>query len=139
MAQDLPISRHTSPYLPKAPHVSIRRSSASHGARSSHISPYLAISPQSSPCLNQEEFRIPWRKIFPRLGADDFERAWKGIDQNGDGELSLRELADHYGFQLSPSGMRKGDEEMTDEQILEALQMHQAMRSSVRGYRVRVP
>ena len=45
------------------------------------------------------------------MGADDFERAWKGIDQNGDGELSLRELADHYGFQLSPSGARKGDEE----------------------------
>jgi hypothetical protein len=107
MAQDLPISRHTSPYLATSPHI--------------------------SPHLHQEEFRIPWRKIFPRLGADDFERAWKGIDQNGDGELSLRELADHYGFQLSPSGMRKGDEEMTDEQILEALQMHQAMHSSVRG------
>lgn len=71
----------------------------------------LGISSHISSHLPQEEFRIPWRKIFPRLGADDFERAWKGIDQNGDGELSLRELADHYGFTLSPSGARKGDEE----------------------------
>ena len=78
----------------------------------------------------QDEFRIPWRKIFPRLSAADFEKAWRGIDQNGDGQLSLRELADHYGYQLSPSGGgRAGDQEMTDDQILEALQMHQAMQN----------
>ena len=69
--------------VPKPKPKPSRRSSASRGARSPHISPYLATSPHISPHLPQEEFRIPWRKIFPRLGAEDFERAWKGIDQNG--------------------------------------------------------
>ena len=43
--------------------------------------------------------------------AEDRDLVFDRFDQNGDGELSLRELADHYGFQLSPSGARKGGEE----------------------------
>jgi len=77
--------------------------------------------------VTKAEFKIPWKKIFPKMSEQDFEGAWATIDRNGDGELSLRELADHYGYQLSPSGKRAGDADMTDEQILEALQMQQAM------------
>ena len=33
------------------------------------LAPYLPIPPHISPYLPQEEFRIPWRKIFPRMGA----------------------------------------------------------------------
>ena len=65
-------------------------------------------------------------KLFPKLKDADFEKAWLKIDSNADGELSLQELAAYYGFNLSPSANRAGkagDEEMTDEQILEALQL----------------
>ena len=53
----------------------------------------------------------------------DFEVAWKAIDLNKDGFLTLNELAAHYGYNLSPSAKRPGDADMSDEQILEALQV----------------
>lgn len=75
--------------------------------------------------VTKDEFKIPWMKLFPKLNNADFEKAWKTIDSNEDGNLSLQELAVYYGFNLSPSANRagKGTDEMTDEQILEALQL----------------
>ena len=81
--------------------------------------------------VDKEEFKVPWMKLFPKLTDAEFEVAWKKIDKDGDGNLSMNELAEHYGFNLSPSGQRggsrRGSEEMSDEQILEALQMQAAL------------
>ena len=72
---------------------------------------------------------IPYMKLFPRLKKAEYDAVWEKIDKNHDGELSFEELSAHYGFKLSPSGSRKGGSaaEMTDEQILEALQMQAAL------------
>ena len=69
-------------------------------------------------------------KLFPKLKKEEYDTVWEKIDKNRDGELSFDELAAHYGFKLSPAATRKGGgggEEMTDEQILEALQMQAAL------------
>jgi len=86
----------------------------------------IALDKDGDGHVTKDEFKIPWMKLFPKLKDADFEKAWLKIDSNADGELSLHELAAHYGFNLSPSANRAGkggDEEMTDEQILEALQL----------------
>ena len=68
--------------------------------------------------------RRRWKKLFPKLKDEDFDKAWLNIDGDGDGELSLQELASHYGFNLSPSANRRSAREsMSDEQILETLQL----------------
>lgn len=81
--------------------------------------------------VDKEEFKVPWMKLFPKLTDAEFEVAWKKIDKDGDGNLSMNELAEYYGFNLSPSGQRggsrRGSEEMSDEQILEALQLQAAL------------
>ena len=64
-----------------------------------------------------------WKKLFPKLTNADFDKVWEKIDANGDGNLSCDELAKYYGFNMSPSSVRKGQEAMTDEQIMEALAM----------------
>jgi len=75
--------------------------------------------------VTKDEFKVPWMKLFPKLTATDFDVAWEKIDLDQSGTLSLNELATHYGFNLSPNAQRTGagDADMTDEQILEALQM----------------
>lgn len=72
--------------------------------------------------ITKDEFKVPWKKLFPKLSNADYDTAWKGIDKNGDGELSLKELATYYGFDLTK---KKGEsqEELSDEKIMEALQM----------------
>ena len=71
------------------------------------------------------EFKVPWMKLFPKLKDADFEEAWKKIDENGDGELSMEELATYYGFDLTANAMK--EEEMDDAKILEMLQMQAAL------------
>ena len=80
--------------------------------------------------VSKEEFMIPWMKLFPKLTRADFDRVWKDIDKDCSGTLSLPELAAYYGFNLSPSAKRAGDQtkDMTDEQIMEALQMSAALQ-----------
>ena len=67
-------------------------------------------------------------KLFPDLSEEDFETAWKKIDKDGDGNLSMAELAEHYGFDLSNDGQLEqrraakntkapGPEEMTAEVV----------------------
>ena len=73
--------------------------------------------------VSKDEFRVPWMKLFPKLTTADFEEVWAEIDADGDGNLSLQELARYYGFNLSPHAARRGSLGMTDEQILEALQL----------------
>ena len=71
------------------------------------------------------EFKIPWMKLFPKLKDDDFEEAWKLIDANGDGNLSMDELAAYYGYDLNKGNAEQA--EMSDEKILEALAMQAAL------------
>ncbi len=76
--------------------------------------------------VSKEEFKVPWMKLFPKLTPEQFDKVWDEIDEDGDGNLSYEELAKYYGFNLSPSSKRSGGggaAEMTDEQILEALQL----------------
>jgi len=74
--------------------------------------------------VSKDEFRGPWLKLFPKMTPADFEKAWVEIDTNGDGNLDMSELAAYYGFNISPTTKRSGDaSEMTDEQIMEALQL----------------
>lgn len=71
-------------------------------------------------------------KLFPKLTEKEFEDTWAKIDQNGDGSLQFEELAAYYGFSMSPTCRRSGkpDEDMTDEQILEALQLQAILYDS---------
>jgi hypothetical protein len=80
--------------------------------------------------VSKEEFMVPWMKLFPKLHRADFDKVWKEIDKDCSGTLSLPELASYYGFNLSPSAKRSGDQtaNMTDEQIMEALQLSAALQ-----------
>ena len=64
-------------------------------------------------------------KLHPGQGAKEFDIFWEKIDLDGDGNLSFEELASHFGYNISPASVRAGSagDEMTDEQILEALQV----------------
>ena len=75
--------------------------------------------------VTAEEFKIPWLKLFPKLKEADFMEAWKQIDANGDGNLSMNELATYYGYDLNKND--DDQEEMSDEKILEALAMQAAL------------
>jgi hypothetical protein len=66
-------------------------------------------------------------KLFPKISKDKYDEVWKTIDKNGDGDLSFNELSSHYGYD-STATEGKGDAEMSDEQILEALQMQATLQ-----------
>merc|ERR1740130_239658 len=68
--------------------------------------------------------------LFPKLHRADYDKVWKEIDKDCSGTLSLPELASYYGFNLSPSAKRSGDQmaNMSDEQIMEALQLSAALQ-----------
>jgi len=80
--------------------------------------------------VSKDEFKLPYLKMFPTTTPAEFDKTWKKIDKNGDGNLSLQELAAYYGVKLTAEGLKKAasgtdvtNDEMTDEQILEALQL----------------
>ena len=80
--------------------------------------------------ISKEEFKVPYMRLKKDLTDAQYDVLWKEqIDKNGDGELSVQELAAVFGFNLSPNAIRKGTaaDDMTDEQIMEALQMEAAM------------
>ena len=77
--------------------------------------------------VTADEFKVPWLKLFPKLKEPDFKVAWKRIDADGDGILSMTELASYYGFDLSTNSMSKGEDLDDDMKILEALQMQAAL------------
>lgn len=71
--------------------------------------------------VTADEFKVPWMKLFPKLTPDDFKEVWKQIDKDGDGNMSMDELAKYYGYDLNKKDEDQG--EMSDEKILEALQL----------------
>jgi ankyrin repeat protein/Ca2+-binding EF-hand superfamily protein len=79
--------------------------------------------------VSKEEFKTPWLKLFPKMKEADFEKVWVEMDTDKSGTLDMGELAAYYGFNISPSAKRSGGgaEEMSDEQIMEALQLAAAL------------
>jgi len=77
--------------------------------------------------VTKDEFMAPYKKLFPKVTDKDFNATWKKIDSSGDGVLQRKELAQYYGFSLDAKGGAGADDEMTDVQILEALQMQTAL------------
>lgn len=49
--------------------------------------------------VTKAEFRVVFKRQFPN---QLFEPAWRSIDKDGDGSLSMAELADHFGSTLAP-------------------------------------
>jgi len=75
--------------------------------------------------VTKDEFKDAWYKLHSSSGkpaptAAEFDKTWAGIDADGDGTLSCEELAKHFGFDLKAKG---GSQDMSEEQILEALSM----------------
>mmetsp|Transcript_14004 Transcript_14004/g.29555 ORF Transcript_14004/g.29555 Transcript_14004/m.29555 type:complete len:358 (+) Transcript_14004:3-1076(+) len=78
--------------------------------------------------VSKDEFRLPYMKLFPKMTLAQYDEVWKKIDLNGDGSLSVTELGAYYGFHLSPNGVRgSSQEEMSDEQIMEALKLQSTL------------
>jgi len=70
-----------------------------------------------------QEYEDCYRTMFPQVTHERYMVIWKRMDVNGDGNLTCQELADYYGFNLN-TGVAN---EMTDEQILETLQIQAAL------------
>ena len=73
--------------------------------------------------VDKSEYKAVFEKMFPDKTEDEFEAQWNKMDIDGDGNLSVVELAKHYGFNLEAESAAN----MSDEQILEALQMQAAL------------
>jgi len=83
--------------------------------------------------VTKERFRAPYMKLHPDTPTEAYDKLWSQIDENHDGNLDKFELAHFFGFDynLLAKDMEdetKAMEEMSDDQILEALQMEQALR-----------
>ena len=61
--------------------------------------------------------------MFPNMSTNELDAVWNKIDADGDGNLTTEELARFYGFSWDGDAAN----EMTDEQILEALAMYSQM------------
>lgn len=70
--------------------------------------------------VDEAEYRVVFMRMNPAATERKFQEAWKAIDIDGDGSLTVEELARHFGYSWDGESAC----EMTDEQILEALQMH---------------
>ena len=72
----------------------------------------------------QAEFTTAWKAgVDPDATAEELEQLWKSIDADGDGNLTVDELAKHFGFDAKS----ENSNEMSDEQILAALQLSMAV------------
>uniref|UniRef100_A0A7S4JQX9 EF-hand domain-containing protein n=1 Tax=Prymnesium polylepis TaxID=72548 RepID=A0A7S4JQX9_9EUKA len=86
--------------------------------------------------VHKENFKIVYTKLHPETTKEEYDKLWEKIDENGDGNLDQQELAHFFGVNYADlaKDMRdkrsseKAMEEMDDDQILEALQMEQALR-----------
>ena len=60
-----------------------------------------------------------WSKLFPEMSAEEKETTWVKMDSDKSGTLEVAELAAFFGFNWEGEAAT----EMTDDQILEALQV----------------
>jgi len=82
--------------------------------------------------VNKVEFKTALLYLYPKTTDDEYDKIWKSIDDDGSGTLEQEELATYFGFKWDDLAKdledKKSMNEMSDDQILEALQMHQALR-----------
>jgi len=86
--------------------------------------------------VDKDEFKVVYQKLHPEVTDSEYDKVWNKIDANGDGNLQPEELASYFGFDFNNvrRSMNKADAEekaiadLTDDQILEALQMEDALR-----------
>ena len=74
--------------------------------------------------VDESEFKSVYMALKPETTPEEFTALWAKIDDDGSGELSVEELATYYGFSLDGSSGDGTANEMTDEQILEALALN---------------
>ena len=57
----------------------------------------------------QEEYKEVYKKTQPNVTDAEYDTLWSKIDADGDGNLTVKELAKYYGFSwdgAAPSGFR---------------------------------
>ena len=75
--------------------------------------------------VSKTEFGIYYKRL-KNLDDAAFDAVWNKIDKDGDGNLSVSELCDFYGIDSGACAsalQRERNREMTDDQLLEALQL----------------
>ena len=73
--------------------------------------------------IDKEEFKEAYKLVYNGSLKDfdeTYDVVWTRIDKDGDGNLTVEELASFFGFDLTGEG---NTDEMTDDQILQALSM----------------
>jgi len=86
--------------------------------------------------VHKENFKVVYLKLHPETTNTEYDKLWLKIDEDGDGNLDIQELAHFFGVNYHKLAKDMEDhkkheaelEEMDDDQILEALQMEQALR-----------
>ena len=79
--------------------------------------------------LSQSEYELVYMGMFPNTTKEEYNVVWDKIDADHDGNLTVKELATYYGFAWDDAGGVAS--EMSDEQILEALQVRHTHRSTL--------
>jgi hypothetical protein len=80
--------------------------------------------------VTKAEFGVYYKRL---KSCDDeaFELAWRKIDANSDGVLSVDELCDYFGVPRSECATKlKEQQRMSDDQILEALQLQSLLNEA---------
>lgn len=70
--------------------------------------------------VEEGEYKVVYKKMNPTATDADFQAHWRTIDRDGSGDLTVDELARFYGYAWDGESAS----EMSDDQILEALQLH---------------
>jgi len=76
--------------------------------------------------VDKEEYKAAYLKAFPETKDEEYETLWKKIDADGDGNLTVAELAKFYGFNVETGAAA----EMDDEDILKMLQLQAAVEEA---------
>ena len=82
-----------------------------------------AIDKDGDGSVDKEEFMAAWTKMFPDNTKEKNEEIWTKMDSDKSGTLEVQELAAFFGFSWESDAAN----EMSDEQILEALQAQAAL------------
>uniref|UniRef100_A0A7S3AVP7 EF-hand domain-containing protein n=1 Tax=Haptolina ericina TaxID=156174 RepID=A0A7S3AVP7_9EUKA len=75
---------------------------------------------------SKEEFKEPYMKVQgKKISKAEYDKLWEKIDTDKSGDVSVKELAAYYGFEIGLNGkvIEKAEDEMDDDSILEALRM----------------
>ena len=77
--------------------------------------------------VDKAEFKVPYMKMNKGTTDEEYEKVWKSIDKDGNGILSVDELCSFFNVKLSPGFGKDSNVEMSDDDIMKALQMQAAL------------